>query len=123
MGKFKRFIAVPCVIIIIALYMIGTNIVMKIDTVNDLKEVLPVNQQSDAVIDVDAKKPTAQEKININTADISELTSIDGIGEEMAQKIIDKRNELGGFKSIDQIKEVKGIGDKKFDFLKNYITV
>jgi len=62
-------------------------------------------------------------KININTASVTELDSLSGIGPTYAQRIIDYRNSNGGFKSIDEIKNVKGIGDKTFDKFKDRITI
>ncbi len=62
-------------------------------------------------------------KININTADISLLTTLPNIGESKAQAIISKREEKGKFNSIDELKEVSGIGDSTFEKLKDLITV
>ena len=62
-------------------------------------------------------------KININTANMSELKQITGIGESTANKIIDYRENVGKFKKIEDIKEVKGIGDAKYESLKNKITI
>lgn len=62
-------------------------------------------------------------KININTANISELKQITGIGESTSNKIIDYRENVGKFKKIEDIKEVKGIGDAKYESLKNKITI
>lgn len=61
--------------------------------------------------------------ININKASVEELTSLPGIGSKTAQNIIDYRNRFGNFKSPDKLLKVKGIGSKKFDKLKNRITV
>lgn len=66
---------------------------------------------------------TKNNKININTANVSELKQITGIGESTANKIIDYRENVGKFKKIEDIKEVKGIGDSKFESLKNKITI
>ena len=62
-------------------------------------------------------------KININTADEKELMLLDGIGETYAKRIIELRTQLGKFTSIEQLKNVKGIGDKRFEKLKDYVTV
>lgn len=60
--------------------------------------------------------------ININAADKDELTSLDGIGETMAERIIEYRNTNGPFGNIEEIKNVKGIGDKTFENVKDFIT-
>lgn len=61
--------------------------------------------------------------ININTASKTELMSLNGIGEVKAEAIIDYRNKNGNFKSIEEIGNVKGIGDVIFAKIKNYITI
>lgn len=66
---------------------------------------------------------TKNNKININTANVSELKQITGIGESTANKIIDYRENVGKFKKIEDIKEVKGIGESKFESLKNKIII
>jgi len=62
-------------------------------------------------------------KININTAYAADLMLLPGIGEVMAEKIIEYREKIEGFKKIEDIMNVKGIGEKKFGKLKPYITV
>lgn len=61
--------------------------------------------------------------VNINTATQTELETLPGIGPSLALKIINHRKENGKFSSIEQIKDVSGIGDAKFENLKNYITI
>lgn len=62
------------------------------------------------------------EKVNINTATKEQLIALPGIGEVTAQRIIDYRNEYGRFATIDEIKNVKGIGEVKFEKIKDLIT-
>lgn len=62
-------------------------------------------------------------KVNINTASASELTTLDGIGESTAAKIIAYRQANGSFASIEDIKKVSGIGDRKYEAIKDRITV
>lgn len=62
-------------------------------------------------------------KVNINTATKEELDTLPGIGESTANKIINYRKENGNFKSIDEIKEVSGIGDSKFEQIKDLIEI
>jgi len=62
-------------------------------------------------------------KININKADTAQLESLPGIGPETAKGITEYRKAHGGFKSVEELKEVKGIGDKKYDAIKNMVTI
>ena len=62
-------------------------------------------------------------KININTASFNELILVPGIGEKKAQAIIKYREEVGDFKTKDEIKNVKGIGDSIYKKMKNKIKV
>ena len=63
-------------------------------------------------------------KININTATARQMSDgLDGIGDVMAKRIVDYREKNGKFKSIEEIKNVSGIGDKTFAKLKDHIIV
>ena len=61
--------------------------------------------------------------VNINTATEAELDKLPGIGPTKAKAIVEDRNKNGTFKSIEDIKRVKGIGDATFEKLKAEITV
>lgn len=62
-------------------------------------------------------------KISINTSCIEELITLPGIGEKTAYKIIEYRNTYGLFKHIEELKNVSGIGDKKYEKIKELITI
>ena len=62
-------------------------------------------------------------KININSAKIEEFKKIPGVGESIAERIIEYRETNGGFSSISEIMNVSGIGQKKFDAMKDYICI
>lgn len=61
--------------------------------------------------------------INLNTATLTELDSLPGIGPAIAQRIIEYRESAGGFKSVEQITEVSGIGDVTLAKIKDLVTV
>ena len=62
-------------------------------------------------------------KVNINTATVEELMSLNGIGEKKAESIVEHREKIGSFATIDELKEVKGIGDKIFSKIKDHIAI
>ena len=61
--------------------------------------------------------------LNINTASAEELESLSGIGPQMAQKIVQYREEHGNFTSVEALTEVKGLGEKTLEKLKPFISV
>ena len=66
--------------------------------------------------------PTAGGKVNINTAGVSELDTLPGIGSTMAERILQYRQSNGPFVTVDDLKNVSGIGDKKFADLKDLVV-
>lgn len=62
-------------------------------------------------------------KININIASLAELDKIPNIGPARAADIISYRETKGGFKTIEEMKNIKGIGDKTFESMKDMITI
>lgn len=65
----------------------------------------------------------AAEKININNASVEELASLKKIGPKIAERIVQYREENGDFKKIEDITNVKGIGEKTFEMIKEMISV
>lgn len=68
-------------------------------------------------------KKTLTGKLNINTATSEELEILPKIGPAMASRIVEYRTKNGFFQSIDEIQNVKGIGPKTFEIIRDYITV
>ena len=78
---------------------------------------------NDACINNDSTSTEENKVVNINTASKEELMTISGLGEAKAEAIIKYREENGNFKTIEDIKNVLGIGDSLFEKIKDYITV
>ena len=68
-------------------------------------------------------QPKENKKININTATLEELITLNGLGESKAKSIIEYRNNNGLFNSIEDLLNVKGIGQKIFEGIKEFIEV
>lgn len=73
--------------------------------------------------EVYSSSSSPSDQININTADDNTLQSLPGIGPVLSKRIIDYRNQNGLFEVIDDIKDVSGIGEKKFEGIKDLICV
>lgn len=84
---------------------------------NSAKSASPASKSSDN------SATAVSYPINLNTATVEELTSIDGLGESRASAIIEYRDYLGGYTSVEQIKEISGIGDATYAKLAPYLTV
>ena len=69
------------------------------------------------------KNGQKQSKVNINKANKEKLMTLPGVGESTALKIIEYRTQNGDYKSIEDLQKVAGIGDSKFNNLKEYVTV
>jgi comEA protein len=65
----------------------------------------------------------AGEKLDLNHSGLYDLEALPGIGPVMAQRIMDYRDSLGGFQSVDDLKKVKGIGPAKFALIKDKVAI
>lgn len=96
---------------------------VKIPNINEKdEEIIVVEEKAGDNIIIEGNK-SKEEKININKAAQTEIETLPGIGPSTALKIITYRNEHGKFKNIEDIKNVSGIGDSKFENIKEYICV
>ena len=66
---------------------------------------------------------TAAAPVNLNTATAEQLATIPGVGPKMAERIIDYRQKNGGFKKVEDLMNVSGVGEKSFLKMKPLITV
>jgi len=60
--------------------------------------------------------------VSLSSATVAQLDGLDGIGPTLAQRIVDYRQAHGGFRSVDQLRDVSGIGDKRFEALRKAVT-
>ena len=70
-----------------------------------------------------AKKKPPAHPINLNSASSAELQLVPGIGPSTADKILDMRKSYGAFKSVDDLLAIKGIGPKRLEKMRKYLTV
>ena len=70
-----------------------------------------------------AKAAAPSGPLNINSATVAQLETLPGIGARTAQAIVDQRQKSGGFKKIEELMNIKGIGEKSFLKLKPMVTV
>lgn len=107
----------------------GINMAIKIE--DEMHYIIPkigekVNEDVDNTENLQKESGVSSSNsslININTATIEELDKLPGVGEATANKIVNHRDESGEFKSIEEIKNVNGIGDKKFEQIKSLICI
>ncbi|MDZ7808449.1 MAG: helix-hairpin-helix domain-containing protein [Gracilimonas sp.] len=89
----------------------------------------PAVEQESAITIMEMKAGPAEESvsvpeiININTAGLSELQTLDGIGPAYAGRIIEYREANNGFKTIEELINVKGIGEKRLETIRPFITL
>lgn len=111
-------------------YVLEDGVKIKIPSVNDKNEVREDNNVTngaeivDSVLEDTSNSANSKSKmININKASQTELETLPGIGPSIALKIINFRNENGKFSSIEDLKKVSGIGENKYENIKNLICV
>jgi len=71
----------------------------------------------------DGGRAAAQPVINLNMATTADLQKLPGVGAAMAERILEYRQKSGGFKKVEELMNVKGIGEKNFLKLKSLVTV
>lgn len=87
------------------------------------KEKQKKEQEQKEITETIMSEDTKRLYVNINTANVEELTLLPGIGEKLAENIILYRTENGSFQTIEEIKNVPKIGNSIFEKIKDYITI
>ncbi len=88
---------------------------------SEYKAAVSVSDTQSSQEDSDSTSSTVQRTVNINTASVEELCEVlPGIGEVKAKRIVEYREAAGGFDSIDELLNVKGIGEKTLEKIRPY---
>lgn len=96
---------------------------------DDKMPIFTQSQETDAKKEVKTAAKTSKtvkkgsKSVNINTAGVDDFSTLPGIGPATAQKIVDYRKENGNFSNVEDIKKVKGIGEKKFEAMKDFLRL
>lgn len=98
------------------------------DSYDDIKDMQYITSDSGSNVIVDNGYGTKgsddmNNKVNINTATQTELETLKGVGPSLADNIIQYRKQNGKFKNLEELRNVTGIGDAKFEQIKNNVTV
>ena len=107
-------------------YVLDDGIKIKIPSItdDDIGDEEIINEESgENIIENDTTSPKNNKSININKATETELETLPGIGASLASRIVEYRKQNGNFSSIEDIKNVSGIGDSKYLNIKDFITV
>lgn len=70
-----------------------------------------------------AAKPAPAGKVNMNTATAEQFTVLPGVGPKLAARIVEHRQKAGSFKTVQELLNVKGIGEKNFEKIQGYLTL
>ena len=103
-------------------FIVEDGVKIRIPSTNDKDEIDIVTESSGSEV-IDENDETSNGLININKASQAELETLNGIGTSLALKIIEYREQNGKFKTISDIKNVSGIGENKFNNIRNFIDV
>ena len=103
------------------LFLVALGLLCFWDTASGRDEAWEV--ETAVELDMAAWLPTEARKINLNTDPVELLTDLPGIGAALAQRIVEYRENNGPFQSVEEIMEVKGIGEKIYHAIADLITV
>ena len=107
-------------------FSVNESMTIRIPSVSEMSENSKMDYMQGILIgdnNYEGQKNSAPEKVNINTAAKASLETLPGVGPSTAEAIITHRNKFGYFKSIEDIMNVSGIKENKFNMIKDKITV
>ena len=111
--------AAACLLFALALWLGGSRETLRLEAAAEPERMLEGNNEEERV----ALELLPGEKLNLNTATAGELERLPGIGKTLSRAIVDYREEHGPFRSVDELLEVPGIGQKRLDGIRDLVTV
>ena len=117
----KKYI--PTIMIMLTVLFVGTSLGFLIAHYSADTTIVLAKHWLNNEAATETVQPDTLGKININTAPLSQLCLLPGIGETTAKKIISYRENTALFKRVEDIMKIEGIGNSKFQNIKEYITV
>ena len=124
---YSRLMFLPVIVIVASVLVLtynftaGIKLQEKTEKVVDAEEIVLI--ENDDIENIGSGAMLEAEKINLNTATLSELDELPGIGESKAKSIIDAREKMGGFRTVDDVLNAKGIGEKLLEQIRQYVFV
>lgn len=132
---YKRFMFVPVIAIIVALCVIGNNFVSRIEAPYDEAQTAENKGESGAVLEAASESGNAPKSdtdktaadggalLDLNSASLRELDGLPEIGEARAKAIVEQRQKMGGFRSVEDVLTISGIGTGVLEKFKDKVTV
>ena len=117
----KKALSIGFIVLTVAVLSLTVGFFYGRNSQHEPMQILKLTVSADAY---QASAPEADSQlININTASVWDLTALPGIGTVLAQRIVDYRQEIGGFTSLDQLTQVEGIGAERLEAILDNITL
>ncbi len=124
---YSRLMFLPVIVILVAVSVLAYNFTVGKEltektaeaVVIEETELLEKNNIENVGLDIIAEA----EKINLNNATLGELDTLPGIGESKARSIIAAREKMGGFRTVDDVLNAEGIGEKLLEQIRQYVFV
>lgn len=120
--KKQTYFMIGVVLLVVAGILIYASLSQPRVYVVDETQAPPTTQSVSTTIDVNINVSVSF-PIDLNDATVDDLMAVDGIGEKRAIAIIEYRTTLGGYSSVEQIKQISGIGDDVYNDISQYLTV
>lgn len=115
---FKQLAIIPISVIITSVFITGVNLVKRYENSYDF-----VEEEDKEFLEYTGKDENVTFLLDINTASFMDLRTLPGIGDTMAERIVEYRFDAGGFKELKELLLLDGMNSKKYEELLPYITI